>query len=49
MDDKTDNNFKIHKSKKIKTISHHIGVVEKIILLKDGRLAFAFYGNLFLF
>ena len=49
MDDKTDNNFKIHKSKKIKTISYHTGDVEKIILLKDGRLAFAFYGNLFLF
>jgi len=43
MDDKKDNNFKIYKSKKIKTISPHTGIVEKIILLKDGRLAFAIY------
>jgi len=46
IDDKNDNNFKIHKSKKIKTISYHTGDVEKIILLKDGRLAFAFYDEL---
>ena len=41
MDDKKDKNFKIYKSKKINTISGLTGVVKKIILLKDGRLAFA--------
>ena len=46
MDDKKDNNFMINKLKKIKTISLHTGAPEKIILLKDGRLAFAFYDNL---
>ena len=42
-DDKKDNNFKIYKSKKIKTIPHTTGVIDKIILLKDRRLAFAIY------
>ena len=42
-DDKKDNNFKIYKSKKIKTIPHNTGVIDKIILLKDRRLAFAIY------
>ena len=46
MDDKKDNNFMINKSKKIKTISPHTGVAEKIILLKDGRLALSIYDNL---
>ena len=45
-DDKKDNNFKIYKSKKIKTLSHQTGVVDKIILLKDGRLAFVIYDSL---
>ena len=43
---KKDNNFKIYKSKKIKTLSHQKGVVDKIILLKDGRLAFAIFDDL---
>ena len=46
MDDKKDNNFKIYKSKKIKTFSLHSGAAEKIILLKDGRLAFVIYDSL---
>ena len=46
MDDKKDNNFKIYKSKKIKTFSLQEGDAEKIIFLKDGRLAFAINDSL---
>ena len=38
-DAKIDNTFKIYKSKIIKTFSYSSGIIEKIVLLKDGRLA----------
>ena len=43
MDDKKDNNYKIYKPQKIKVLSLHEGVAKKIILLKDGKFAFAIY------
>ena len=46
MINKKDNNFKINKLKKIKTFSLQVGAAEKILLLKDGRLAFAIYDGL---
>ena len=46
MTDRKDNNFKIYNLKKIKTFSLQAGAAEKIILLKDGRLAFSIYNGL---
>ena len=39
------NNYKIYKPKKIKILSLQEGFTEKVILLKDGKLAFAIYDD----